>query len=167
MSSMRWSIVFEVIGGTAIVASLIFVGIQIRQDQVITRSELGAASFQNFAVSNQMMIDPEFASVWAKMLDAPKDLSVVEMLRVNGFLNLIAEHMARECYLKERGIFVECDNAIRDNIRRYFGNTYAQTWWRLSDTRPAVALPKWVDAEISSLDVTAGRKRLERIRREL
>jgi hypothetical protein len=163
---MRWSKVAEVIGGTTIVASLIFVGIQIRQDHVIARSELGAASLESFAVINQIMIDPDFAAVWAKTLDAPKELSAVEMLRVNGFLNLVADHMARECYLMEREIFVECDNAIRDVIRRYFGNSYAQTWWRLTDTRPAVVLPKWVDAEISSLDVNAGQKRLEKIRAE-
>jgi hypothetical protein len=167
VSEMRWSVLLETMGGVAIVASLIFVGLQMRQDQVIARSELAAAGFENFAVVHQTMIDPEFAVVWAKTLESPKDLSVDEMLRVNGFLNVIAEVMARECYLKEREIYVECDNAIRDQIRRYFGNTYAQTWWRLSDTRPVVALPEWVDAEIASIDVASGRKRLEMIRAEL
>ena len=167
MGEMRWRVLFETIGGVAIVASLVFVGLQIRQDQLIARSELGAGSFENYAVINQIMVDPEFAALWAKMLETPKDLRVDEMLRVNGFLNLVAEAMARECYLKERGIFVECDNAIRDLIRRYFGNAYAQTWWRHSDTRPAVVLPEWVDKEISQFDVTAGRARLEGIRDKL
>ena len=167
MGEMRWRVLFETIGGVAIVASLIFVGLQIRQDQVIARSELGAGTFESYATINQVMVVPEFATLWAKTLETPKDLRVDEMLRVNGFLNLVAEAMARECYLKERGIFVECDNVIRDLIRRYFGNAYAQTWWRRSDTRPAVVLPEWVDKEISELDVTAGRTRLESIRDEL
>jgi len=164
---MRWSALFETIGGVAIVVSLAFVGLQMQQDQVIARSELGAGSMENFAVIHQIMIAQEFAPVWAKMLETPKDLTSNEMLRVNGFLNLVADAMARECYLKERGIFVECDNAVRDLIRRYFGNTYAQTWWKLSDTRTAVTLPEWVDAEISSIDVNSGRKRLESLRTEM
>ena len=167
MGEMRWRILFETIGGVAIVASLIFVGLQIRQDQLIARSELGAGSFENYAVINQMMVDADFATLWAKMLETPKELRVDEMLRVNGFLNLVAEAMARECYLKERGIFVECDNLIRDLMRRYFGNAYAQAWWRYSNTRPAVALPEWVDKEISEQDITAGRTRLESIKDEL
>lgn len=167
MGGMRWRLLFETLGGVAIVASLIFVGLQIQQDQLIARSELGAGSFENYATINQVMVDPEFAALWSKVLETPKDLRIDEMLRVNGFLNMIAEAMARECYLKERGIFVECDDAIRDLMRRYFGNAYVKTWWRLSDTRPAVDLPEWVDKEISELDVNAGRTRLESIRDEL
>ena len=167
MGETRWRLLFETIGGLAIIASLIFVGLQIRQDQVIARSELGAASFESYAVIDLIMVDPDFARLWAKMLETPEDLQTNEMLRLNGFLNLVAEGMARECYLKERGIFVECNSAIRDHIRRYFGNAYAQSWWRLTDTRPEVDLPDWVDIEISKLDVNAGLERLESIRNAL
>ena len=100
---IRWNKLAELLGAVTIVASLVFVGIQIRQDHVIARSELGAESFAGFAHINQLMTDPDFAAVWAKMLESPKDLTVTEMLRLNGFLNLIAEQMARECYLTERG----------------------------------------------------------------
>lgn len=39
-----WNEIAELIGIAAIVASLVFVGLQMRQDHVIARSELGAGS---------------------------------------------------------------------------------------------------------------------------
>ena len=148
MSVPNWRNVGEAIGLVAVVASLIFVGVQFRQDQVIARSELGSTTFELMVLADQTMNDAEFSIIYTKMLQSPDQLSVDEMIRINAFLRQVADSMARECYLVQRGVYVECENLLRDNIRRYFGNAYAQAWWRLSDTRGAVKLPSWIDDAI-------------------
>lgn len=50
---------------------------------------------------------------------------------INSFLTQVADLISRECYVVEMGIFAECDQLVRDNVRRYFGNAYAQAWWRI------------------------------------
>ena len=98
MSSNRWRSIFEITGLVAVIASLIFVGIQLRQDHVIARSDLGAGSFDYMASINETMSDPMFANTYAKMLTKPRDLSVEEQISLNGLLMRVAELFSRECY---------------------------------------------------------------------
>ena len=68
MTNTNWKDVAELVGIAAIVASLVFVGLQMRQDHVFARSELGAGSFESLAALRQEMTDSEFAATYAKML---------------------------------------------------------------------------------------------------
>ena len=167
MSKPSWRNVGEAIGLVAVVASLIFVGVQLRQDQVIARSELGSTTFELMVVAAQTMNDAEFSVIYAKMLQSPDQLSVEEMIRINAFLRQVADAMARECYLVQRGVYAECDNLLRDSIRRYFGNAYAQAWWRLSDTRPEIELPDWVDSAIYKTGADVDLERIKAIQDEV
>jgi len=157
----------EAIGLLAVVGSLVFVGFQMKQDRVLVRTELGSSSFEQMLQINQTINDSEFAAVYAKMLKTPHQLSDEEMIRVNAFLRQVADTMARECYVVERGVFTECNHILGDSIQRYFGNAYAQTWWKLSDTRTQVKLPDWVDEEISNTPSDAELRRIRAIQNEV
>jgi len=49
MIEQRWKDAFELLGLVAIVASLIFVGMEIRQERDLARSDLAAQSFENIS----------------------------------------------------------------------------------------------------------------------
>jgi hypothetical protein len=165
MTQTRWKESFEVVGLIAIVASLIFVGFQLRQDRVIARSELGAGTAEAVLSIQEVMADPEQARVYAKMLDHPEDLSVEEMLQINRTLQMVSTLFFRECYLTDRGVFVECEELIRSHMPLYFGNKYAQAWWKESHIKPR--LPNWVSEEIAGLDPGTELQRLEKIKEGL
>ena len=165
MTQLRWKELFEVVGLAAIVASLVFVGFQIRQDRVIARSELASGTADVLLSIQEMMADPEYARVYAKMLDQPEDLSVEEMLQINRTLQMVSTLFFRECYLTDRGVFVECDGLIRSHMPLYFGNKYAQAWWKDSYMKPN--LPNWVSEEIAGLDPDTERQRLEKVKEGL
>ena len=59
MIEKRWRDLFELVGLLSVVASLIFVGIQLRQDQVLARAELASGSFTVMAILNQTMSYPQ------------------------------------------------------------------------------------------------------------
>ena len=160
----NWKDGFEAIGLIAIVASLVFVGFQLRQDQLIARSELTSDSFHLMIAMNQSLIGPEFASTYAKMLDRPEDLSLDEMVQIDNLLTAVKTMYLRECYLKAREIFVECDAIVRNSARLFFGNRYGQSWWRLNKpprNSNLVEFPDWVDVEIENLDPNTYRQMLE------
>lgn len=152
MKQTDWKDIAELIGIAAIVASLVFVGLQMQQDRVHARAELGADSFSNLASLSLQMTSDEFAPVFAKAIEAPGELTTAEKLQVNGFLEAYLYLVIRDCYLKEREVFPECEIIVREYGPKFFGNHYAQSWWRLQDPNNLAFLPNWVDAVITGID---------------
>jgi hypothetical protein len=140
MKSRNWKDTAEHFGIVAIVMSLVFVGFQMRQDQVIARSELTSHSFDLMLGFNQFLFDESFAGTFAKMLEHPEELDARELVRIDSLLNSVMLAYLRECYLVDRGIFEECTNILNATAERYFGNKYARLWLeqRKDKIRPLV-----------------------------
>lgn len=163
MKSTNWKDIAELIGIAAIVASLVFVGLEMRQNHVLARSELGAGSFESLASLRQEMTEPEFAATFAKMLEQPEQLTTAEQLQANAYLDAAKFLLIRECYLYERGIFTECTVFVREYGPYFFGNPYAQSWWRVQSPKNLTFLDAWVDDEISEIDPEYNLKELRAI----
>ncbi len=108
------------------------------------------------------MYDPEFSNVYAKMLEDSDSLSTSEMLQINNRLLSVTDLFYRECYLVRRGVFPDCEAMIRAYIPVFFGNEYAQKWWKVSKSN--LSLPEWIDQEISRLDPETEMRTIESIR---
>jgi len=160
---MDWRSLFEAVGLLAIVLSLIFVGLQIRQDQVLARSELGAGSTELSAQIAMMALESEFQETFFKMINQPDQLSDDEIVEIGFFLQAVRIMFIRECYLVERGVFPECESNIRGNLRNYFENEFAKAWWKQRD-RSNPYLPDWLSREIAELDSGGNRRRHEELR---
>ena len=167
MPKFNWRALGEIVGLLSIVASLLFVGFQLKQDQTLGRSDLASDSFNGMSQISQTFSDSEFSVMYAKMLKEPQQLSIEEMIQINAFLTQVSDLIARECYLTQIGVYVECDNLAHDSIRRYFGSAYAQAWWRISDTRTVVELPDWIDEEIYNTSQQAEVERINSIQEEI
>ena len=169
MKTTNWKAIAELIGVTAIVASLIFVGLQMQQDRLLMRSELGAASQEFSADIELTLADPEVSSTWAKMLVSPQDLSAEEMTQVNSVLSSLRRLLLRECYLVAMEVFGECESLVRGQAARYFGNQYAQSWWHVIHTSELgkgdpYGTAGLIDEIVTSVDVSASSSLLEKIR---
>ena len=166
MGKIDWRNFFELVGLVAIVLSLIFVGLQMRQDQILARSELGAGTVEAFNDLGLTATDPEFARAFAKMLNEPDNLTDDEMIQINSYLIAAKSLFIRECYLVSRGVFSECTNFIKSNAGRFFGSRYAQSWWRLN-WAPNPYLPDWVNDEVTGLGGDTNQQRLRELRESL
>lgn len=166
MKFKEWNEIAELIGIAAIVASLVFVGLQMRQDHDLARFELAAGSFENLASLRHEMTGPEFSATFAKMLEQPEQLTTAEQLQVNAYLDAAKFLIIRECYLYQRRIFTECSIFVREYGPYFFGSGYAQTWWQLQSPQQLSFLPAWVDDEITSIDSEYNLKMLRAIEGE-
>lgn len=162
-----WKEVVEAIGVISIVASLVFVGLQMKQDQEIARAQLGSETSEYVSAIYLAMASPEVSSTFTKMLNSPDKLTSDEMMQLNGLLSSVAELIFRECYLYDRGVFAECDSFIEVHGKRFFGNPYAQSWWRHSRPPSLFGLTEEFDSVISAIDENSTKKLLETIRSEL
>ena len=130
MKNTDWKGIAELVGIAAIVASLVFVGLQMQQDRQLARAELGSFALEFRAAVDFGMSDPDVGRVWAKMLERPQDLSLAETVQVEGILRSARGMMLRECYLQAMGVFGECESLVGGVTREYFSNEYAQAWWQ-------------------------------------
>ncbi len=166
MSKINWRNFFELVGLVAIVLSLIFVGLQMRQDQILARSELGAGTVEVMIEVRSTVSDPDFAKTWAKSLNEPENLSDDEMVQINSYLANTKAIFIRECYLVSRGVFAECDNVLNSQIPKIFGSEYAKSWWRLNWRSDGI-LPDWVNTVVEDLEPDTIRGDLKSIRDEI
>lgn len=167
MAQYSWKEVIEGIGVLSIVASLVFVGLQIKQEQEIARAQLGSETSELVSSIYLTMTEPDFASAYSKMLHHPEQLTPEEMVQVNGLLSSVAEMLFRECYLLDRGVFVECESFMRVHGERFFGNRYAKSWWRHNRPPSLYGLVNDFDSIISGFDENSSRQSLEKVWAEM
>ena len=152
MKSTNWKDIAELIGIAAIVASLVFVGLQMRQERIHARAELAGGSFESVSELRLQVTAPEFAVTFAKAVEQPAELTSAEKIQVNGYLEAFTLLVIRECYLVLQGVFGECRIIVREYGPLFFGNEYAQAWWRAQDVSGISFIPGWLDAEIRAID---------------
>lgn len=163
MKAFGWKDIAESIGVIAIVASLLFVGLQLQQDKRLTRAELGSFAMEFGASVSFGMSDPEVGHVWAKMLDHPQELSSAEMVQVDGILRSVRTIMLRECYLLSMEVFGECESTVRGAARTYFSNEYAQSWWRQVHRPNPYGTADFINDIVTSVDPTGNRSFQEKV----
>ena len=167
MALFSWKEVIEGIGVLSIVASLVFVGLQINQDQELARAQMGSETSEYVSAIYLTMADREFSSTFAKMLQEPENLTSQEMVQLNGVLASVAELIFRECYLLDRGVYAECNSFIEVHGNRFFGSRYAQTWWRHNRPPSFYGLTQEFDSVIEDIQENATMDMLETMRSEL
>ena len=162
-----WKQTAELIGIAAIVASLIFVGFEIRQDQTIARAELATGTFDHYIGIDEALREPDFSSVFVKALTDAKSLTDEEMTRMNAFLDRVVRMWQRENYLRALGIFQESDRVVRQLAPGIFGNEYAQAWWKSSQSRFSSGIVERLSPTIESVPTDTSIRYLQEIRDKL
>jgi len=95
-----WALVAEIIGGIAVVLSLIFVGFQIQQSSeeiAMNTRALEATAYQNLIAQiesmNTLVIqDPEFADLYNRMMNRESPTNSVERQRIVAFIIMAIRH---------------------------------------------------------------------------
>ena len=166
LTKIKWRDLFELVGLTAVVLSLVFVGLQIRQDQNLVRSDLGSRGLETLINLKLHASDPAFAKTHAKMINEPDNLTDDEMIQINNYLAAAFSLFIRECYLESRDVYAECDSMFKNDASYFFGSKYAQSWWR-KNWRAGSLSPEWMNDEVESLSSDANRLMLKEMREEL
>ena len=167
MSTTSWKDIAEFIGIIAIVASLIFVGLELQQDRQLTRAQLGSNANEFMAQVDLGMSSTDAGLVWAKMLQIPQDLTIAEMVQVDGILRSAYTMMLRECYLVIMEVFSECQTLVGVVAKNYFSNEYAQAWWRYANKPRDYDSGDVIGEIITSVDVSGNLSLHERVKSDL
>ena len=136
MSRLRlsdWANIAEVVGGVAVVISLIYVGIQVTDNTSAMRSETASnASTEFIDWYTHMSGDPELMDVWLRGVTEPDSLDEQESLRFVFLLHIIMLQFQNNYYLVEEGTLDEkMLLAINNTLSTIRGTPGFAMYWSL------------------------------------
>lgn len=130
----------ELVSALAVVLSLVFVGIEVRETARQTRlstEALQVAAYQDLVAQiaqfNAVLLDPELAAVYAVMVDPDatwSDLDLVQATQARRILFLIVRHADMAFYQFEKGLLPEerLTSALRPFLADINKPIYREFW---------------------------------------
>ncbi len=131
MDIMELGAIGELVGGVAVIATLIYLALQVRQNTLVMRSQAISSRFSGQATAEIALMGNDAAEAMAKSWERPGELSAAEMIRVENFLasalySFIAAFEAYELGLSSRREW----EAARDMVPGYLSFHFARAWWQ-------------------------------------
>jgi len=120
-----------------VIAGLILVAYELRQDHDLTRATLGAEAWTAYEEQTRSQQSEVTSRALAKAYESPSEMTFQDHIIVDGFYwEVISVQLMREDYLEGRGIFV-------DDIRRYarftaesiLASDHGRAWWEENRTK--------------------------------
>ena len=119
----------DIVGLVAILIGLLFVYREIELNATIARAQLSAETNQNLFELDRMAMDESLGRALLLAYEGPEDLSPLDRMRLNVYLENVLAQYARECYYMSIGIFKECESVPRSTALKYFGSRYGRAFW--------------------------------------
>ena len=123
----------ELIGGFAVVISLVYLAIQVRQNSKTTRAEM----FQRFSISLQSDLialgrDPLASRVWNAGLRSWDDLSEEEQGQFSGMLTgMFTGFESTFCQYRSGLLEEDLWESFQTRLRWYVARKGVRAWWKL------------------------------------
>ena len=158
----------QVIGSFGVIFGLILVALQIQQNTVLVRAELvsnASDAWINIDASKQ---SESFASVLAKSIVKPQELTAAEILELDGYLFTYIDQLDRDRDLYNLGVFGTPPEAlVRGSLSDYFGNEFARAWWAETKWKFELSIVEAIDREMENISVSQDIDYIERIKSRL
>ena len=122
----QWLLVLSHVG---IIAGLILVGFQIKQDSELTRVQIFSDTTSARIQMHESMMGENPAPVVMKSLSSPTELTLEELRIMDAYLLTAVNEARLRLVLARQGLGI--DLVEEENILMfYFGNRFAQEWWK-------------------------------------
>lgn len=157
----RYRVVAETISAAAVVLTLVFVGLEVREatrQTALNTQSIQVAAYQDLISQitqfNQLLLDPEVAAVFERMMDPEAtwaEFSVVERRQARALLYILIRHADMAFYQFERGMLPEerLVSALRPLLSDIDKPIY-RAFWEEVRVNQVPAFREYVDGEIGA-----------------
>ena len=115
-----------------VLAGIILLAYEINQATLTTRAEIINSYQDRWVTIDLSWQDPEIAAAWAKALEDPNELTLTEMIQLNGFMWSYFDHIDSNRLLWALGVLDDRsqtpEEVIYDNAYIFLGNKFSQAW---------------------------------------
>ena len=168
MTVLEWGAIGELIGGIAIIVSLVYVGYQVRQNTILVRAELNSNALDSWIDIDASKQSESFASTLAKSIENPQELTAAEILELDGYLFTYIDQLVRDRDLYNLGIFDRpLKLIVRGSLSDYFGNKFARAWWAETKWKHRQDIVEIIDREMETISVNQDIDYIEQIKARL
>jgi hypothetical protein len=105
---------------------------EIDQATLTTRADMISSHNDRWVSIDLSWQSGEFAATWAKAMETPEDLTVAEMVQLNGFMWAFFDHISTTRTLWRLGILENpsntADELIASNAYIFLGNKFSRAW---------------------------------------
>ena len=132
MDIMELGAIGELVGGVAVIASLLYVGLQVRQSTIATRVGYQRSSTNAWTtVTTPLHSDAELSELFTRALDCSESLSRDARIRVHYLLLHIVNFFVDQVHAHQAGII---DDSMMRAWEEYIASVLAKpggrVWWR-------------------------------------
>ncbi len=122
----------EVVGGGAVIISLIYVAIQIRQNTAVVRTSNYADLSFKVSEFNQLIAENgELAEIYTRGTASYKELSEIEQIRFNMTISRLMQAVQAMFHLRQRGyIDSKLAQTNFDSVALFLAAPGLQEWWQ-------------------------------------
>lgn len=139
----RWLTLGANFGVLAGIGLLVY---EINQATLTTRADMVSSHQDRWVTIDLSWQESDFAATWAKAMETPEELTVAEMVQLNGFMWAFFDHVSTTRTLWRLGILNDTplspDQIISENAYIFFGNKFSRAWIeenRINLSAPALA----------------------------
>ena len=149
MKSTNWKDIAELIGTTAIVASLLFLGLQIRQAQDIADSERYQLDLSNLIAINNAI--NENADIWVRGISGEALDKADAIVFGNLVLNMNDRAVLASEGARRMGFEKAADSIVHDFAAFLFRNPGARSAWEAREKELAKYRKRLMPADVSEI----------------
>lgn len=131
MNSSKVSNWLQIAANVGIVAGLILVGVQLKQNSDLLKTQLLYEESRRLVDLETQVVGEIGAEVWAKSIAEPQNLSLSEQRVMEALLWSFVEQLRSTRLLGELGLLEEDEWKARvmSDTGYYLGSTYGRAWW--------------------------------------
>lgn len=170
MEIADWKSLLELVATIGLIAGLVLVAVQIHQNSVLVRAELSSNRYDAWIEIDSARRNENFSKVLSRAIEEPINLSLADMIAMEGYLLNFLAQLDREYVLAQLKSFPSDPNkTVKENVELYMGNRFAQAWWSVqkSDKLWSKQMIEAIDSEIGKLSDTRDAEYYERIKSRL
>ena len=164
---MNWdaiAAIAEVIGVITIVASLVYVAAQIRQNNKLATAEAIREIYGSWEQISLSEYGTDIADLYIKSIERPEDLSSAEIIKLSAWLTAITAAYVRECYMYDFGLAEDPSAELANNAQFFFGSSFSRSWYEENKSWMPSQLIEIIDREIRENSIETNSEYVERIK---
>ena len=131
MNSSKLSDWLQIAANTGIIAGLLLVGLQLKQNSNLLKTQLLYEESSRLVDLETQVVGETGAEVWAKSISDPENLNLAEQRIMEALLWSYVEQLRSTRLLGELGLLEDAEwkARVRSDTGFYLGNKYGRAWW--------------------------------------
>ena len=145
----------QIVANVALILGLVLVGLQIKQNSDLLRTQLLYEESGRMVASEQAFYGEEVARVWTRSIENPKDLELEEIRIIDAYLYSVVEQWRATKMLAEQGLLddeTEWQFRVEAEAPYFLGHEYGRACWNVARTTNGMLSPDLVNVVDAALE---------------